>query len=93
MLGWAQTNDIRHLVIEPGKPMQNGYIESFNGKLRDECLIEQRFETLLESRATVAARRQDYNEVRPAAVWGESRRPVSPRNIAGSPAMLLKSKR
>jgi putative transposase len=37
-LGWAQAKGIRHLLIEPGKPMQNGYIESFNGKLRDEWL-------------------------------------------------------
>ena len=36
-MGWAQAHGIRHILIEPGRPMQNGYIESFNGKFRDEC--------------------------------------------------------
>jgi len=69
-LGWVQTKRIRHLLIEPGKPMQNGYIESFNGKLRDECLNEQWFETLHQARVTVAAWRRDYNEVRPHSSLG-----------------------
>ena len=69
-LGWAQAKGIRHLLIEPGKPMQNGYIESFNGKLRDECLNEQWFETLHQSRVTIAAWRRDYNEVRPHSSLG-----------------------
>jgi len=64
-IGWAQTHAIRHLLIEPGKPMQNGYIESFNGKFRDECLNEHWFETLYQARTALAAWRQDYNEVRP----------------------------
>lgn len=54
-MGWAQAKGIRHLLIEPGKPMQNGYIESFNGKLRDECLNEQWFETLHQARSTITA--------------------------------------
>jgi putative transposase len=45
--------------------MQNGYIESFNGKFRDECLNEHWFETLAQARAAIAEWRQDYNEVRP----------------------------
>ena len=45
--------------------MQNGYIESFNGKFRDECLNEQWFETLPQARHAIAVWRQDYNEVRP----------------------------
>ena len=64
-MGWAQTHGIRHLLIQPGKPMQNGYIESFNGKFRDECLNEHWFETLSQARAAIAAWRKDYNEVRP----------------------------
>ena len=64
-MAWANTHGIRHLLIEPGRPMQNGYIESFNGKFRDECLNEQWFQTLSQSRTTIAAWRQDYNEVRP----------------------------
>jgi transposase InsO family protein len=45
-IAWAQSHGIRHILIEPGRPMQNGYIESFNGKFRDECLNEHWFETL-----------------------------------------------
>jgi len=64
-MGWAQTHGIRHILIQPGRPMQNGYIESFNGKFRDECLNEHWFETLPQAKTTIAAWRQDYNEIRP----------------------------
>jgi len=64
-MAWAQSHGIRHFLIQPGRPMQNGYIESFNGKFRDECLNEHWFETLPQARATIAVWRQDYNEVRP----------------------------
>ncbi len=53
-LVWTHKNGIRHILIEPGKPMQNGYIESFNGKFRDECLNEQWFESLHQARACIA---------------------------------------
>jgi putative transposase len=69
-MGWAQTHGIRHILIEPGRPMQNGYIESFNGKFRDECLNEQWFETLMQARSAISAWRQDYNEVRPHSSCG-----------------------
>ncbi len=64
-MAWAQAHGIRHLLIEPGRPMQNGYIESFNGKFRDECLNEHWFETLAQARTAIADWRQDYNEIRP----------------------------
>jgi putative transposase len=64
-MGWAQTHGIRHILTQPGHPTQNGYIESFNGKFRDECLNEHWFETLPQARTVIAAWRQDYNEVRP----------------------------
>jgi putative transposase len=64
-LGWAQTHGIRHILIQPGRPMQNGYIESFNGKFRDECLNEHWFETLPQARVAITTWRKDYNEVRP----------------------------
>lgn len=64
-MGWIQAHGIRHILIEPGRPMQNGYIESFNGKFRDECLNEHWFETLAQARSTIAAWRQDFNELRP----------------------------
>jgi putative transposase len=64
-IAWTQKHGIHHLLIEPGRPMQNGYIESFNGKFRDECLNEHWFETLHQARTAIATWRQDYNEVRP----------------------------
>ena len=64
-MGWAQTHGIRYILIQPGRSMQNGYIESFNGKFRDECLNEHWFETLPQARTAIAAWRQDYNETRP----------------------------
>ena len=64
-MGWALSHGIQHILIQPGRPMQNGYIESFNGKFRDECLNEQWFETLPQARHAIAVWRQDYNEVRP----------------------------
>ena len=64
-LGWCERNKIQHILIEPGRPMQNGYIESFNGKFRDECLNEHWFETLPQAREVIRAWVQDYNEVRP----------------------------
>jgi hypothetical protein len=52
-------------LIEPDRPTQNAYIESFNGKFRDECLNEHWFETLAQARIEIAVWRRDYNEVRP----------------------------
>ena len=69
-MGWAQTHGIRHLLIEPGRPMQNGYIESFNGKFRDECLNEHWFQSLHQARIAIAEWRRDYNEVRPHSSIG-----------------------
>ena len=64
-MGWANSHGIQHILIQPGRPMQNGYIESFNGKFRDECLNEQWFETLNQARLVIGTWRKDYNEVRP----------------------------
>ncbi|WP_282829542.1 IS3 family transposase [Pelomonas sp. V22] len=69
-IAWAQSHGVRHILIQPGRPMQNGYIESFNGKFRDECLNEHWFESLPQARSTIAAWRQDYNEVRPHSSLG-----------------------
>lgn len=62
---WAYRHGITLKLIQPGKPMQNGYVESFNGKFRDECLNEHWFSTLAQARAIVATWRRDYNENRP----------------------------
>ncbi|MGB2833225.1 MAG: IS3 family transposase [Methylotenera sp.] len=69
-MGWMHTNGIEHLLIQPGKPTQNAYIESFNGKFRDECLNEQWFETLAQAKKAIANWRKDYNEVRPHSSCG-----------------------
>ena len=69
-MGWAQTHGIRHILIEPGRPMQNGYIESFNGKFRDECLNETLFSSLPEARDRIAEWKEDYNSHRPHSSLG-----------------------
>ena len=69
-LAWTQKHGIRHILIQPGKPMQNGYIESFNGKFRDECLNEQWLPSLVAARDLIADWRRDYNEVRPHSSCG-----------------------
>ncbi|AWV05923.1 IS1477 transposase [Lysobacter maris] len=69
-IAWTQQHGIEHLLIEPGRPMQNGYIESFNGKFRDECLNEHWFTSLAQARDVIADWRRDYNEVRPHSSCG-----------------------
>lgn len=65
MLTWAHRNGIALRLIEPGKPNQNAYVESFNGRLRDECLNEHWFTSLDHARALIEAWRREYNEERP----------------------------
>lgn len=65
ILGWVHQRRIDWKYIEPGKPVQNSYIESFNGKIRDECLNENWFETLHEAKTLIEIWRKDYNETRP----------------------------
>jgi len=69
-IAWAQAHGVRHILTQPGRPMQNGYIESFNGKFRDECLNEHWFQTLPQARSEISIWRQDYNEVRPHSSLG-----------------------
>ena len=69
-MAWAQSHGVRHILIEPGRPMHNVYIESFNGKLRDEFLNDNWFQTLNQARSATAIWRQDYNEVRPHSSIG-----------------------
>lgn len=65
ILAWSKATGIDWHYIAPGKPQQNAFVESFNGRLRDECLNEQAFSSLAEARAVLAAWRDDYNRVRP----------------------------
>jgi len=70
ILCWADATGIGWHYIAPGKPMQNGFIESFNGRLRDELLNETLFSTLLQARTALAAWRADYNGSRPHSKIG-----------------------
>jgi putative transposase len=65
MLTWAQARDVLLRLIEPGKPTQNAYIESFNGRFRDECLNEHWFTSLAHAQVVIEAWRREYNEERP----------------------------
>ena len=75
---WAHWRGVQLQFIRPGKPVENAYIESFNGKLRDECLSEEYFLTLQEAREKIEAWRCDYNEVRPHSSLGDQ----TPRQFA-----------
>jgi len=70
MLNWAHERGITLRLIEPGKPNQNAYIESFNGRFRDECLNEHWFTSLAQARTVIEAWRREYNEERPKRVLG-----------------------
>lgn len=67
---WAYYRGVQLKLIEAGKPTQNAFIESFNGRFRDECLNEHWFTTLVHARAEIAAWRRDYNEERPHSALG-----------------------
>jgi len=70
MLTWAHQHGVTLRLIEPGKPNQNAYIESFNGRLRDECLNEHWFLNLAHAQAIIEAWRREYNEERPKKALG-----------------------
>jgi len=67
---WAYAQGLRLHFIEPGKPNQNAYVESFNGRFRDECLNKHWFLSLAHARHIVEAWRLDYNAVRPHSALG-----------------------
>jgi len=67
---WMHRRGIEYLLIQPENPTQNTDIESFNGKIRDECLNEHWFERWFQARKEIAVWRLDYNEVRPHIICG-----------------------
>jgi transposase InsO family protein len=73
---WLNKLGVKTLFIEPGSPWENGYIESFNGKLRDELLNREIFTTLIEAKALIADWRKEYNQIRPHSSLGY--RPPAP---------------
>ena len=84
--GWLERVGVTTLFIEPGSPWENGYCESFNGRLRDELLAREQFDTLLEAKVLIERWRRHYNTIRPHGSLGY--RPPAPR---GDPAAWLAS--
>jgi putative transposase len=70
MLTWAHHRGVKLRPIESGKPSQNAYIESFNGRLRDECLNENWLVNLAYAQTLIEAWRREYSEERPKKVLG-----------------------
>ena len=83
---WLERIGVKTLFIEPGSPWENGYVESFNGKLRDELLNGQIFYTLKEAQSLVQGWRREYNQVRPHSSLGY--RPPAPEATLLQPAAL-----
>jgi len=87
---WLASLDVRTLFIEPGSPWENGYIERFNGTLRDEVLNREIFYTLYEAQVVIEDWRHEYNEIRPHSSLGyrppapEARTPPGPAGPGGA---------
>jgi putative transposase len=90
---WLERVGVKTLYIEPGSPWENGYIESFNGKLRDELLNGETFDTVLEAQVLVETWRRHYNAVRPHSSLGY--RPPAPEAVqpwpSGSASLRLQA--
>jgi putative transposase len=65
LAAWSEERGVRLEFIQPGKPVQNAFVESFNGRLRDECLNANWFTSLADARRKIETWRQDYNQQRP----------------------------
>ena len=79
MQGWLKAQEIKTLYIKPGSPWENGHIESFHDKLRDECLNRELFGNLREARVILESWRLEYNERRPHSSLGYRTRMSMPR--------------
>ena len=86
---WAYQNGVKLDLIRPGKPVENGYIESFNGRLRDECLNGEIFFDLADAREKLERWRRDYNEHRPHSALGDRTPAEFVRILEGRPFALL----
>ncbi len=82
MRSWLQRVGVTTLFIEPGSPWENGYVESFNGKLRDECRNPAIFTTLTEAQILIQRWRREYTHVRPHSALGY--RPPAPEALRSS---------
>lgn len=70
ILKWSDEKAVEWHYIQPGKPQQNGFVESFNGSFRDECLNETLFSALSEAKMKITAWKDDYNQNRPHSSLG-----------------------
>jgi putative transposase len=86
MKAWAYQYGVQLVSIRPGRRVENSYIESFNGQLRDECLNVQVFFALADVREKLERWRQDYNQVRPHCTWlGRYKKPQQAPCTAARP--------
>ena len=92
MIEWAHARGVALRLIEPGKPNQNAYVESFNGRLRDECLNEHWFTSLLHARTVIETWRREYNEERPKNALGGLTPEAYAQTLAGSATLTPDSK-
>jgi putative transposase len=88
MLSWCHGHGVKLRLIEPGKPNQNAYIESFNGRFRDECLNENWFTGLLQARSIIESWRREYNEERPKKALGGLTPALYARQLAMNTATM-----
>ena len=90
VLKWSKDSNVNWHYIAPGKPFQNAFIESFNGRLRDECLNETLFEGLDHTRIELARWKTDYNYVRPHTSLG-GQTPIEILNASSGHALMMKT--
>ena len=84
--GWLREHGVRTLYIEPGSPWQNGFVESFHGRFRDECLNREQLHTLTEARVVIGDYREEYNRLRPHSRLGYLSPAAYAQNFCPSPA-------
>jgi putative transposase len=90
-LAWCIERQIELVHIQPGKPQQNGYVESFNGKLRDECLNVSWFENLWDARRKIGAWQIEFNEERPHSSLGYQTPAAYARQLVPSSGSALRA--
>lgn len=78
-LNWAYRRGVQLDFIRPGKPVENAFIEAFNGRLRDECLNVHQFQSMADAQAIIEAWRVDYNQRRPHSSLGH----LTPNEFVG----------
>jgi transposase InsO family protein len=85
-LSWCEERKIQLIHIQPGKPTQNGHVESFNGRLRDECLNANWFQNLVDARRKITGWKDEYNRERPHSSLGY-RTPIEFADVLKSSVM------